>query len=139
MVSGGGGAGDILAAMTRHKKPGKMPGHAYSERIRARVWITGENGGYLGVGKVMLLERIEEYGSISRAAKSLQMSYKRAWQLVEEMNGLGAEALVDKEAGGRGGGGARVTEKGQSAVRQYRELEKRLARFLEKESEAIEL
>ncbi len=125
--------------MSRKRKAGKLPGHPYSERIRARIWVTGSDAGYLGVGKVTLLERIGEYGSISRAAKSMDMSYKRAWQLVEEMNALTDQPLVAKETGGRGGGGAEVTDKGRAAIRLYRELEDRLADFLGEQSRGVDL
>ncbi|MGC9456062.1 MAG: winged helix-turn-helix domain-containing protein [Halothiobacillaceae bacterium] len=115
----------------------RLPGSPYSERIRARVWITGARQGYLGVGKVRLLEQIDQHGSISAAAKAMGMSYKRAWSLVEDMNALGKRPLVDKGAGGAGGGHASLTEDGHRAVAMYRALEDDLEQFLKKKSEDI--
>jgi len=117
----------------------KLPGGAYSERIRARIWVTGSKEGYLGVGKVRLLEEIDRAGSISQAAKTMGMSYKRAWTLVEDMNALGKQPLVDKGAGGAGGGHARLTEAGRKAVALYRRLERNLEEFLKSQSKEIDL
>jgi molybdate transport system regulatory protein len=55
---------------------------------------------------VVLLERIDEHGSISAAARSMGMGYRHAWELVDEVNRVSPRALVEKDAGGRGGGGA---------------------------------
>ncbi len=108
----------------------KLPGTPYGEHVRARLWITGTLGGYLGVGKVLLLEAIAEKGSISQAAKAIGMSYKRAWQLVEELNALGDSPMVVTETGGAHGGGTRLTERGERAVRLYRAFESEFAAFL---------
>ena len=76
----------------------------------------------MGPGKADLLEHIAEAGSISAAAKKMQMSYKRAWMLVEEMNAAFALPLVASARGGQGGGGARLTEAGDEVLRLYREV-----------------
>ncbi|QYZ72023.1 LysR family transcriptional regulator [Neotabrizicola shimadae] len=76
----------------------------------------------LGPGKAELLERIGETGSISAAGRQMEMSYKRAWMLVEEMNAAFAEPLVASVRGGSGGGGARLTEAGAEVLRLYREV-----------------
>jgi molybdate transport system regulatory protein len=75
-----------------------------------------------GPGKARLLELIAEHGSISAAARSMGMSYRRAWLLVEEMNALCAEQLVESRAGGTKGGGAALTPKGQAVLHAYRHL-----------------
>ncbi|MDM7322331.1 MAG: LysR family transcriptional regulator [Gammaproteobacteria bacterium] len=117
----------------------KLPGTPYGGRVRARLWITGKNGGDLGVGKVQLLEAIAEKGSISQAAKAIGMSYKRAWQLVEELNGLGDSPMVVTETGGAHGGGARLTPRGEQAIRLYRTLEAEFAAFVERFPYPLEL
>jgi molybdate transport system regulatory protein len=78
----------------------------------------------IGPGKIALLERIAESGSLSQAARDLAMSYRRAWQLLDSMNSgsLGKVAISSK--GGRGGGGARLTPFGEELVRSYRAFEK---------------
>ena len=73
------------------------------------IRIDFDHEGRLGPGKVMLLERIAREGSISAAGRSMKMSYKRAWELVSEINGSFAEPLVSAQTGGRSGGGAVLT------------------------------
>lgn len=115
----------------------KLPGEQYSSRIRARFWITGEQQGYVGIGRIELLENVERYGSINRAAKEMGMSYKKAWKLIEEMNQMSERPLVVKSQGGRSGGGTSVTQEGEKLIAHFRELEKDLALFLERVSEKL--
>jgi len=117
----------------------KLPGEAYSDKIRARFWITGNQGAYIGIGRATLLVKIQETGSINAAAKSMKMSYKRAWGLVEEMNHMFSEPLVVKVHGGKSGGGTVLTEKGEHAVRAFFEFESKLKKFLEAESRVLDL
>lgn len=77
----------------------------------------------LGPGKAELLERIRDTGSISAAGRGMAMSYKRAWMLVEEMNGAFTLPLVESVRGGTGGGGARLTEAGAEVLQLYRAIE----------------
>ena len=80
--------------------------------------------GRIGPGKVALLEAIEREGSISAAGRALGMSYRRAWLLVDEVNRvLGAQAVA-AATGGRGGGGASLTDAGRDLVRDYRAMER---------------
>jgi len=84
-------------------------------------------GAQLGPGKIDLLEAIAETGSIRAAAARFKMSYRRAWELVADLNGIFAEPLVSAEAGGKGGGGAALTPLGRSVVERYRALERKAA------------
>jgi len=77
----------------------------------------------MGPGKADLLELIEETGSISAAAKRMSMSYRRAWMLVDAMNGAFRKPLVEAVTGGAGGGGARVTQNGKEVLNLYRRLQ----------------
>lgn len=79
-------------------------------------------GRMLGPGKADLLELIRETGSISAAGRRMKMSYKRAWSLVEEMNGAYVAPLVESSRGGPQGGGARLTETGAAVLGHYRAL-----------------
>ncbi|MGB0631711.1 MAG: winged helix-turn-helix domain-containing protein [Alphaproteobacteria bacterium] len=79
----------------------------------------------MGPGKAELLRLIEETGSISAAAREMGMSYRRAWTLVETMNGAFREPVVEAATGGRGGGGAQVTEFGREALARYRAMEEK--------------
>ena len=77
----------------------------------------------IGPGKAMLLEAIERTGSISAAARAMKMSYRRAWTLVDTMNRCFRQPLVQAGSGGRGGGGAAVTDMGREALSRYRAME----------------
>ncbi|MFS8037225.1 winged helix-turn-helix domain-containing protein [Xanthobacter sp. AM11] len=77
----------------------------------------------IGPGKIELLERIDAAGSISAAGRAMSMSYRRAWELVEEMNGLFAGPLVSARTGGRQGGGTALTPLGHAVVASYRAIE----------------
>ncbi|MBX3578701.1 MAG: winged helix-turn-helix domain-containing protein [Rhizobiaceae bacterium] len=86
--------------------------------------INLDPGGRIGPGKIALLDAIRETGSISAAARSIDMSYKRAWDLVEEMNILFGRPVVAAKTGGRKGGGAALTEMGEAVVTRFRAIEK---------------
>src|SRR6201996_8474443 len=77
----------------------------------------------IGPGKVALLEHISRTGSLSEAARRLKMSYRRAWLLLEDLNTAFQQPVALMSVGGRGGGGASLTEFGMQLVRSYRELE----------------
>ncbi|MDA8232584.1 MAG: LysR family transcriptional regulator [Magnetospirillum sp.] len=90
-----------------------------------------------GPGKADLLEAIERHGSISGAARSLEMSYRRAWLLVDETNRAFRSPLVDASFGGSGGGGARLTDLGRQVVATYREMQAKAAVILAPEMAEI--
>ncbi len=91
-------------------------------KIKSNIWFESDEKAFFGKGRIELLEQIERHGSISKAAKAMKMSYKAAWDAVNEMNSLGREPIVAKETGGRGGGGTRLTEKGREYIRIYKEI-----------------
>jgi molybdate transport system regulatory protein len=76
----------------------------------------------LGPGKADLLAAIAATGSIAAAARSLGLSYRRAWVMVETINSSFAEPLVTTSKGGGGGGGARLTDAGVSVLARYRAM-----------------
>ncbi|MEO1293227.1 MAG: LysR family transcriptional regulator [Pseudomonadota bacterium] len=82
----------------------------------------------LGPGKADLLERIGETGSIAAAGRSMGMSYKRAWMLVETLNEIFADPLVTSTRGGTAGGGAVLTDTGKRVLTCYREIESQARR-----------
>ena len=81
----------------------------------------------IGPGKADLLQAIAQTGSISAAARSMDMSYRRAWLLVDTMNQCFREPVVDTATGGKGGGGARITPFGKKVLRRYRLIEAKAA------------
>lgn len=96
-------------------------------RFQFRLRIGSGKTWAIGPGKVALLEAIEESGSISAAARKLKMSYKRAWDLVNEMNTCLSKPAVSTAPGGRFGGGTVVTPVGRKIVESYRSIEKAAA------------
>ena len=115
-----------------------LPGGALTPHVRARFWlVNAEQDGWIGIGRVQLLQAIDETGSIRKAAQRLGMSYKRAWSLVEAMNRLGPVPMVIKEAGGRHGGGARLTDYGRHTMALYDRLEAAMRACAEQMEQAI--
>ena len=88
-----------------------------------KIRIDFDDDCYIGHGRVQLLELIGEHGSITRAAKAMGMSYKRAWYLMDEFSSMFADPLIECRHGGSGGGSAEITPFGAELVRQYREME----------------
>lgn len=130
-----------MANAARKKNAGKTPPERtapdISYTVEGHIWIEGKEGTFLGVGRITLLERIREFGSITRAAKSINMSYRKAWELVESMNRQANSPLVTASAGGRNGGGAVLTEAGQQAIEAFRRLDEGFRRFRENMAQKI--
>ena len=100
--------------------------------LEGKVWMTvgGENLG--GSSRVDLLAAIGQLGSITGAAKAVGLSYKAAWDAVDTMNNLAGEALVERVTGGKGGGGTRLTARGQQLVDNFRTIEQVHNDFLDR-------
>ena len=113
-------------APRRHGRQAAALAQAGGDDVRqAALTIRVDFGafGYLGPGKIGLMELIAKHGSISAAGKEMGMSYRRAWLLVDEINRIFREPLVAKQMGGSGGGGARLTKLGRDVVGRYRAIE----------------
>ncbi|MGH8476372.1 MAG: winged helix-turn-helix domain-containing protein [Methylococcales bacterium] len=108
-------------------------------QLRGRFWIEGPQGTFLGPGRVVLLERIREHGSISAAARSMEMSYRHAWKLVDKMNHHARRPVVEKVTGGQGGGGAVLTEAGERAIDCFRSAYGDFKAFLDERSQRLDL
>lgn len=105
--------------------------------VRGHLWVEGPEGAYLGNGRVCLLEGVREHGSISAAARAMGMSYRHAWRLVDSMNRQAGTPLVVKCTGGRGGGGAHLTELGEQAISTFRDLEHEFRCFLGERTQGL--
>jgi molybdate transport system regulatory protein len=92
---------------------------------RLSIRIDFDHNARLGPGKVLVLERIAEHGSIAAAGRSLSMSYRRVWELVSDMNTAFREPLVIPRMGGHKGGGATLTPLGHAIVQEYRAMERK--------------
>lgn len=78
----------------------------------------------VGPGKIELLEQIAELGSISAGGRAMSMSYRRAWELIEELNTIFGKPVVHSRSGGKRGGGATLTPFGRSLITRYRAMER---------------
>lgn len=107
-------------------------------KIKSRIWIESEDKVLLGEGRVHLLKAIQEMGSLSKAAKSLNISYKKAWQLLDSVNKSAKKPVTINSIGGKGGGGAELTDYGKSLVVVFDEINKNCWEFLDKQLEKIE-
>jgi len=93
-----------------------------------RIRVTAGDVIAIGPGKIALLEAISETGSITAAAKSLDMSYRRAWMLLDELNRALRKPAVDSAKGGQHGGGSELTEVGRQLIDTYRRIEETASR-----------
>ena len=101
------------------------------------VRIDLDSEGRIGPGKIQLLENIHTCGSISAAGRAMDMSYKRAWDLVDEINRICRQAAVERQTGGKNGGGAILTPFGMSLVARYRKIERDAASAVRKDLLAL--
>ncbi|MDD5242069.1 MAG: TOBE domain-containing protein [Sulfuricella sp.] len=84
-----------------------------------------------GPGRIELLTKIVEHGSITQAAKSMKMSYKAAWDAIDQMNNLAGEPLVARTTGGKGGGSTLLTKRGEQLITSFRLIEQEHRRFVD--------
>lgn len=103
-----------------------------SLKADGRFWLTLEGKNFLGRGRVELLQRIRETGSISRAAKAMQMSYKAAWDAVNAMNGAWGAPLVES-----GPAGSHLSADAERLIAAYQKAEAQHAAFMQKLAESL--
>jgi molybdate transport system regulatory protein len=116
--------------MSEKKVPAFGANHPASEtgrkgsgiQLRSKVWLEVDGKLFMGWGRAQLLERIDELGSISAAARSMKLAYRNAWLWVEAMNSLAPSPLVEKVTGGSRGGHARLTEEGRRIIDEYKRV-----------------
>lgn len=98
--------------------------------IRLNLRLTFSGGVPLSHGKAELMELIRETGSIRQAAARMDMSYRRAWLLVDELNHLFREPAIETKQGGKSGGGAALTAFGEELLKRFRAMETRTMKTL---------
>lgn len=106
-------------------------------KIKSRIWIEADNNVLLGEGRVTLLKAIEKTGSLSKAAKSLKMSYKKAWSLIDALNSRAEKPVITTSIGGKGGGGAKLTDYGKELVTAFDTINENCWKFLDQEMKKI--
>lgn len=105
--------------------------------MKSRLWIEVDDKVFLGEGRVRLLKAILKTGSLSKAAKSLGMSYKKAWGLIESINKSSKTPVVETSTGGKGGGGSVLTLFGKNLISVFDEINKGCWEYLETQSHKI--
>lgn len=90
--------------------------------LRGSIWMTVGDANLGGPGRIDLLSKIAELGSITQAAKAIGMSYKAAWDAIDRMNNLAGEPLVTRLTGGKGGGGTQLTARGERLIVNFRTI-----------------
>ena len=102
-------------------------------KIKSKIWIEANGQILLGEGRVRLLKAIEETGSLSKAAKQLNMSYKKAWGLIDAVNSRAEKAVVTTNIGGKSGGGSVLTEYGKTLVKTFDKINESCWKYLDKQ------
>jgi molybdate transport system regulatory protein len=100
-------------------------------KIKSRLWIEADGNILLGEGRVALLKAIEATGSLSKAAKSLNMSYKKAWSIIDKVNFRAERPVINTKIGGKGGGGAQLTSYGKSLIKAFETINENCWEFLD--------
>jgi molybdate transport system regulatory protein len=95
-----------------------------------RIWIETEEGPFLGYGRIELLQKIKELGSLRKAAAEMKISYRQAWDFLDQMNKRTGKPVIISERGGKGGGGAVLTPEGEKAIQIFNEFNTAFQAFL---------
>ena len=106
-------------------------------KIKSRIWIEADDNVLLGEGRVHLLKAIDKTGSLSKAAKSLKISYKKAWTLIDAVNKSSKKPVTTSSIGGKGGGGAIITPYGKKLIKVFEDINKNCWKHLELQNEKI--
>lgn len=109
------------------------------KEIRVRCWVNVDGERFFGPGPAELLHLIDDTGSISKAARSMGMSYKKAWDIVDNLNSRGREPYVISQKGGDKGGGAQLTARGKRIVTAYDKLNAKVIDIVSREKELLKL
>jgi molybdate transport system regulatory protein len=110
---------------------------SYLYEVSGSLWIECKQERFFGPGRVELLNAIAETGSISKGAKQMGMSYKKAWEMVNSLNAQTARPVVIPKTGGDKGGGSTLTGEALQLINYHRLLRERFTRFLERETRRL--
>jgi molybdate transport system regulatory protein len=105
--------------------------------LECSVWVHKDDHRFLGGDRINLLEKIDELGSITQAAKAAGISYKTAWDTVNLINNMAEKPLVDRLTGGKGGGGTSLTAEGKKVIAQFNTIQEEHRKFLDNLEERL--
>ncbi|WP_428741174.1 winged helix-turn-helix domain-containing protein [Tenacibaculum sp.] len=103
--------------------------------IKSRIWIEANDKVFLGEGRIQLLKSIGKTQSLSKSAKELKMSYKKAWNLIDSVNNNAKQPVVVKTTGGSGGGGTMLTPYGEKLILVFDNINENCWKYLDKQLE----
>jgi molybdate transport system regulatory protein len=101
-------------------------------KVKSKVWVEFNEKHVMGEGKYRILEEVNRWGSINKAAKNLGISYRKAWSWINSMESRLNLKLVDRQKGGRNGGKAVLTKEAEELMVKYKELVMGLNEFIDK-------
>lgn len=107
-------------------------------KIKSRIWIEVDNNVLMGEGRLRLLQAIDKTGSLSKGAKTVGISYKKAWRLIDSINKTAKTSVVVTSTGGKNGGGTFLTSHGKALVRAFGTINKNCWKYLDKQLPNLE-
>ncbi len=102
-------------------------------KIKSRIWIEADGNVLLGEGRIALLKAVNDNGSLSKAATSLGMSYKKAWSLIDAVNKRAEKPVITTSIGGKGGGGTQLTSYGKLLITAFEAINENCWKFLDEQ------
>lgn len=102
-------------------------------KIKSKIWIESNNGILLSEGRLQLLKMIDETGSLNKASKALNISYQKAWRLIDEVSKASKNTIIETKIGGAKGGGTSLTPYGKSLISIYETINKDCWAFLDEQ------
>lgn len=102
-------------------------------QIKSRIWIEKDGVPFLGFGRIKLLKKVDEKKSINAAAKEMNMSYSKAWKLINDINQYTEKPVIIKNIGGKNGGGTVLTDYGKKLINSFENINQNCMKYLETE------
>lgn len=102
-------------------------------RIKSKIWIETEEGIVVSEGRIQLLKKIDETGSLNKAAKAMNISYQKAWKMVDAANKASREPLIARHVGGNNGGGSVLTPYGKMLIASFEKINIACWEFLDEQ------
>lgn len=111
----------------------KYNANEISLKIKSKIWIETDKGILISEGRVQLLKLIDETGSLNKAAKAMNISYQKAWRLVDASNKVASSPLIATQVGGSKGGGTMLTPYGKSLIDSFEIINTACWQFLDEQ------
>ncbi|HCC68773.1 MAG TPA: ModE family transcriptional regulator [Nitrospiraceae bacterium] len=105
--------------------------------IKSKLWIEVDGEPVFGRGRRFLLQAIDKYGSINQAAKEINISYRKAWSYIKAMEERLGIKLVERHAGGKNGGGAKLTDEARGFLKKYEMMEEGIREIVDEKFKTI--